>query len=788
MGRYACHIGTQLSTLTVASHHTSVMNLDGFAPILEYSRVKESIMRRTNCGNHLGWLILLLTVGPACELSALAEVRLPQVFGSHMVMQQQKPLVFWGWSDANETISVAFGSDIQAAKANAQGEWKVTLPARKAGGPFTVKVSGSSAVVFEDVLIGEVWLASGQSNMEMGIGASRDGKKEIVAANYPAIRLLLVANRWSPEPQTDLAVGKPGEPRPENTWKVCSPQTVAEGGWSGFSAAAYYFGRELHQKLRVPVGLIDATWGGTRIEPWTPPEGFASVPALKAEFELVQLGDPRTARHQARLAQTLTETEQWLAAARLALEQQQLVPPMPTYPVELLPPHEVQSATALYNGMIHPLQPFPLRGAIWYQGESNSGEGRRYTERMKALIAGWRQVWADGELAFYFAQIAPYDYSGNGERIAEFWEAQTEAQAIPNTGMAVLSDIGNLKDIHPANKQEVGRRLAAWALAKTYGQSDVIYRGPTFRALGIEGDKLRVMFDHIAGGLASRDGKPLTWFEIIDADEGGFVKADARIDGASVTLSAPKLKHPVAMRFAWSMLAEPNLMNAAGLPAGAFRAGEVPKRDWLGLKVPEAGQYKLVYDLDLAKLGATITYDTDNRAQFPSTFDRVAYFLELQAADGEPQYLYVSMDAFTDSPAKLGVPTVSSGAHFQRDVANLNVHSNVKGIVTGTNLTGGNLEFWPNNYGTANAANVLNASGQVYDFGDQPADPPDGYGSMQVHNHDAKQTLFAVNHWREGKGADLGIGNQAAANPDWTFAGNAGKWQSKRLRVLVRPK
>ena len=745
-------------------------------------------MRYSISGERSVWLILLLTVSLAGRQTGLAELRLPRVFGHHMVLQQEKPLIFWGWSDAGETITVALGSDSQSTQANEHGEWKVTLAARQAGGPFTLKVSGSTNIVIEDVLIGEVWLASGQSNMEMGSGAARDGKIEIAAANYPAIRLLLVANRWSPEPQSDLAPGKPGEPQPENTWKVCTPQTIAEAGWSGFSAAAYYFGRELHQKLRVPVGLIDATWGGTRIESWTPPAGFAAVPALKSEYELVQLGDPRTAQHQQRLEQTLNATEQWLGAARAALKQQQLVPQMPTYPAELLPPHDVQNPTALYNGMIHPLQPFPLRGAIWYQGESNSGEGRLYTERMKALIAGWRQVWSEGDFPFYYVQIAPYDYGGNGERIGEFWEAQAEAQAIPNTGMAVITDIGNLKDIHPANKQDVGQRLAAWALAKTYGQREVIYSGPTIKALGVEGDKLRVAFDHVANGLASRDGKPLTWFEMIDADEGGFVKADARIEGASVTLSAPEIKHPVAMRFAWNMLAEPNLMNTAGLPAGAFRAGEVPKRDLLNLKVPEAGKYQLVYDLDLTKLGPTITYDTDNRAQLRAGFDRVAYFLELQATDGDVRYLYVSMNAFTDSLDRIGIPTVASGAHFQQSVAALNVYSNVRGIVTGTNLNGGNIEFWPNNYGPANSAKVTNASDQVYDFGDEPADPPEGYGSMQIHNHDAKQTLFAVNHWGQGKGADLGIGNQDAANTDWTFAANAGKWSAKRLRILVRSK
>ena len=219
--------------------------------------------------------------------------------------------------------------------------------------------------------------------------------------------------------------------------------------------------------------------------------------------------------------------------------------------------------------------------------------------------------------------------------IGEFWEAQAAAQAVPNTGMAVITDIGDLKDIHPTNKQEVGRRLALWALAKTYGQDKLVYSGPVFKAMTIEGDKLRLTFDQVGGGLASRDGKPLNWFEVIDADEGGFVQADAQIDGSTVVLSAPGVKHPVAMRFAWSMLAEPNLMNAEGLPAGAFRAGTVPKRDWLVLKVPEAKDYQLVYDLDLGKLGPDIKYDVDNRSKITQPFDRIAYFLELQGADGD---------------------------------------------------------------------------------------------------------------------------------------------------------
>jgi sialate O-acetylesterase len=242
------------------------------------------------------------------------------------------------------------------------------------------------------------------------------------------------------------------------------------------------------------------------------------------------------------------------------------------------------------------------------------------------------------------------------------------------------------------------------------------------------------------------------------------------------------------MRFAWNQLAEPNLMNGHGLPAGAFRAGTVPKYDWLARHVPESKDYQLVYDLDLSHMGHDIHWDADNRAKITAPFDRIAYSLDLQEASGVYQSVYVSMDAFSDSLDKIGVPTVQSGAHFQQNVTHLNVFSNVKGIVTGTNLEGGNIEFWPNNYGPDNSANVPNASSATFDFGDQPTDPADGYGSMQVHNHDARQTIFAINHWSAGEGADLGMGNSSGANPDWTFAGNAGKYRFKHLRIFVHLK
>ena len=706
--------------------------------------------------------------------AAQADVRLPHVFGSHMVLQRDAKLPVWGWAKAGEKVSVQLGDrPVVATTATAKGEWSMTLPPMQAGGPLKMTVSGTNRIVLDDVLVGEVWVGSGQSNMWWTVERSLNPEKEIAAAKFPQMRLLTIPQKSSHIPLDDV----------QAAWTVCSPDTIAR-----FSACAYFFGRHLHRELKVPVGLINSSWGGTRIEPWTPPVGFAGVPELEAIHKQVQLTDPHSAAYKARIGEYIGQAEAWLQGARSAVKAETPLKAMPAYPKELLPFTSHQQPCMLYNAMIRGIVPFAIRGAIWYQGESNHREGMLYAAKTKALVEGWRKVWDQGDFPFLYVQIAPYVYGSESPYIVpEFWEAQSAALVIPNTGMAVPSDIGNLRNIHPKNKQELGRRLALIALAKTYGQKGIVYSGPTYKSMAIEGASIRIRFDHVGSGLASRDGKALNWFELI-GQETDFVKAKAAIDGDSVVVSAPSVKRAAAVRFAWHKLAEPNLMNKEGLPAVAFRAGKVPERDWLSLKVPEAKDYQLVYALDLAKAGARIAYDVDARAKVVGQFDRIAYFLELQEPGKGVQYAYVSMDAFTKDLSKIGVPTVAAKAKFQQKVGKLNVVSNVKGIVTGKGLKGGNIEFWPHNYGPANSTNVPNASARLWDFGDQCSAPVDGYGSMQVHNHLAKQTIFAFNSWKRGAAADVGIGNSTGRTRDWTFRANARNYAVKKLRVLVRVK
>ena len=710
--------------------------------------------------------VLAIFIAADCH----AEVKLPNFFSDHMVLQQKMKIKVWGWADAGEAVKVSIGGNTAETEADNDGKWNVELPAMNAGKTaLTLTIKASNTIEIKDVLIGEVWLCSGQSNMEWTVQRSTNSKEEIAAADYPMIRHMKVPRVPKTTPQDNI----------ETQWQVCSPNTAAN-----FTACGYFMARKLHKELNVPVGLINSSWGGTRVEPWTPPVGFKKVEALQGIYASVVGRTPGTPEYKQRLAKHIGAIRDWLAKARTAMDTDGDLEPSPAYPGELTPFKSHQDPTMLYNGMIHALVGFPMRGAIWYQGESNHNEGMLYYEKKKALINGWRELWGQGDFPFYYIQIAPFQYGNEDKTIlAKFWEAQARVQELPNTGMVVINDIATLRDIHPPNKQDVGARLANLALKYDYGKSDVVANSPEMSNLAVDGASLVVTFKDAGGGLKTRDGKPASHFEIIGPNSGGFQPAVASVEGDKVVLSSDKVKTPTAFRFAWDKLAEPNLMGGTGLPVGACRGGDVP--EFFNM-IPSAKDYKLVYDLNLNKLGRTIQYDADNSGSV-GAFDRIGYLVELQSANGTPQQVFVTMKAFTKDATKIGVPTAASKANFQQNVESMDVFSNVEGVSTGTSIGSGNIEFWPNNYAPGNGHSVDGADSNLFDFGDEAGPPVDGYGSMQVHNRGAKQTIFAINHWRQGgSGSDIGIGNSPGQHRDWTFTRSGGSYSTKRLRVFVK--
>ncbi|WP_038163061.1 sialate O-acetylesterase [Verrucomicrobium sp. BvORR106] len=721
-----------------------------------------------------GSLALLALAGLLPTL-APAAVKLPHIFTDHMVLQRDVKIPVWGWADPGEKISVKLGQNAPVeTTAGKDGKWRVELPAQAAGGaPLELTVTASNTVAVRDILVGEVWLCSGQSNMEWVVQNSLNSAQEIASANDPTIRHIKVPLVPKPVPQDDF----------NGSWQTASPSTVG-----GFTAAGYFMARELQKHLKVPVGLINASWGGTRIEPWVPAAGFEGLERLRDIATLVKLKQPGNPQYRERVLKHVADIEAWSKTVPAALDSGNGVSPSPAFPGELTPFATHGDPTTLYNAMVHPYVGFPIRGAIWYQGESNHGEGTLYTEKMKALVGGWRKAWGQGDFPFYYVQIAPFQYGQEPpEVLASFWEAQYAALSIPNTGIVPTTDIAELNDIHPKNKQEVGRRLAQQALKHTYGKKDVVASGPIVKSVQPEEGRLRVTFDHADGGLKSRNGQPLDWFEVIGEDT-GYVKAQATVEGNAVVLTAPGVPKPTAVRFGWNKLAEPNLVNGAGWPAYPFQGGKVSVFDLLTKKLPETAGYQVLYDLDLSKLSNTPAYEVNNADTLKGTVEKVAWLLELKEPSSPAKYCFVSVDGFTNELKKLGVPTSASGAKFQIPVKNAVILSNVPGIPNGPAGDALNLEFWPDNYGPANTAAVPGASDTEYDTGDQISELADGYGSMQVNHHDAKTTLIAINHWVTGPQADIGIGPSPGQTKDWTFTQNASSYLYKRLRVLVKMK
>ena len=638
--------------------------------------------------------LFLSTILAFLLLSVSGEVRLPRIFGSHMVLQREQPVQIWGWADAHEKVSVMFNDQMHSTQADEYGEWSMRLEPMPAGGPSNLIVQGSNEIVLTDVLIGDVWICSGQSNMEWPMSKTLNADEEINNADYPFIRTFNVPNEIGFVESEDLSGG---------LWQVCSPATIPE-----FSAVGYFFGRTVHRELGIPIGLIGSNWGGTRIETWMSKEAMVADPALFEEFlekeaidydslshEMFERimhikehhgnkgsgyrdGEPvwadpqldisdwdmmelpcrwedgplfgvdgvvwfrldiflsdKEARNDATLylgpiddddrtwvnGVLVGETIQKSSTPRIySLRSDILKPGMNSLVVRVkdtggaggiygkpgmmrletsenlmklsgawyyrvsdedfkLNPgvmHPNQYPTLLYNGMIHPLTPLPAKGVIWYQGEANTSNAAEYRQRFPAMIEDWRRAWHNPELGFYFVQLANYmapDEQPSESSWAELREAQQEALKLPITGMAVAIDIGEADDIHPRNKQDVGYRLALSALHSSYGK-DIVYSGPMFKSLLIEGAAMFVEFDHTGTGLIVEDKYGFVNGFAIAGKDGIFQWAKAWIvDKNKVMVFNENIPEPVSIRYGWGNNPDDlNLYNSDGLPASPFRA------------------------------------------------------------------------------------------------------------------------------------------------------------------------------------------------------------------------
>jgi len=510
-------------------------------------------------------LLALLTAFLCPGSKATSEIMLSTVINDNMVIQGKQKLPIWGWAEPGEKVTVSFNNREKTAIADDVFCWKVEFePMDYARTPLTMHITGSSgdAITFENILIGEVWIGAGQGNMAFPLQRSARGQEFIAKASDPLIRLYSIQNRASALPQITCT---------SSEWTPCSPEAV-----SGFSAVLYYFGLQLRHDLDVPVGLILLSHGGC-IRGWIPVQGFRKQKNNKAFQANADTTGKVMNRSSARLLKDLRafNVNVWSGMNKaLAGKGRTLV----------YPPFLSVSDQRPFNAMVNPLIPYAVKGVLWYQGEHDVRYDNRtglYFNCMKALIEGWRECWQQGSLPFYFVQLAPRDYlrrTNNPLSLPELWENQVKSLSIPATGMASTFDVSPVEGRYPEKgdperKYEVGCRLALIALAKDYGAKDLVYSGPVYKSHEVERNAIRVSFDHVGGGLRSRNQQPLNWFAIAGQDQ-PFVKADAEINHDTVIVSSPDIAEPVAVRFGWHQLAVPNLMNKEGLPALPFRTDQ----------------------------------------------------------------------------------------------------------------------------------------------------------------------------------------------------------------------
>jgi sialate O-acetylesterase len=491
--------------------------------------------------------------------SACAGVRLPDILSSSMVFQQNQKVPVWGTAEPGETVIVAFQKQKLTVVADAKGKWRVDLKPLKADfTPQTLTVEGKNKIELKDILIGEVWLVAGQSNMQRLLRETSNGEEVQKQANHPNIRLF----NASREVAFKKKQGKLGE------WAACTPESVKE-----FSAAGYYFGVELERELKVPIGLINSSYGGSQAEAWTPVEYLNANPDLKATVERTKIWDEERPRVKIEYAEAIKKwreesEKQKAAGARPS--------PSPGVPDAL---RDYRIAASIYDGMIEPLMPFAIRGAAWYQGESNEARAEQYNILLPVMIRAWRERWGQGAFPFGIVQLPNYRAVKSEPEDAP-WSFIREAERktslnTPNTGLIVTIDIGEAGDIHPKNKLDVGKRMAVWALKDVYGRK--LIDSPKFTKAEIKGAKIVLTFESVGSGLKIKDGEKLDEFAIAGADK-KFVWAEAKIVGKNkIEVSSPNISTPIAVRYAFNSNPEhPNLTNDSGLPASPFRTDDFP--------------------------------------------------------------------------------------------------------------------------------------------------------------------------------------------------------------------
>lgn len=728
-------------------------------------------------------LISLISIG-LLSSGLFADVKLQSLFSDEMVLQQQTSVNIWGTADSGEKVSIkgSWGASAETT-ATKDGKWKVQLKTPSAGGPFTITVKGKNTITFKNVMAGEVWLCTGQSNMDCAMSFFKDTKKAIAESNYPNIRLFIVRKKTSNTP-LDTIGGK---------WTYCTPKTTA-----GFSATGYFFGLNLYKALKIPIGLIECAWGGTRVEAWIPWKKQKDNKRLVAERERAAIqiqtydGTKERAIYTEAMKKYKTELEAWKKG-----DKKERAPRHPRFKQN--PLTQANYSSNLYNGMTNPLAPYTVKGAVWYQGEANAGHAKEYGDQLGLMIKSWRERWGQGDFPFYFVQLPGYQRAWTVPvQENASWAILREqfanvAAKVPHTGMAITIDIGEAKSIHPQQKSKVGERLAKLALHYDYGKNNIVWTGPIMKTCEFKDGKAIIKFETGGSPLAARNNEKLKGFAVCDPF-GAFIEADAKIVSPdTVEVTSEKIKQPTIVYYAWAQNPEGvNLINKEGLPASPFRFGKKPEFNFLKKFLPEIEEkYELVYDINpkraICAKGTHFVYKKDNSDKIKRPFKRIAYFLALSDFSGKTQYALVEMDAFTDDIKKIGVPDKASGARFQCPVKNVKVTSNVPEIKTGLFPDGCNIEFWDCNYNGNNAKKVPGAT-NIYDFGDNMVtESSPGYGSMQIHNNKEKQSIICFNHFRAGDAADVGIGNSKTKKAsDWTFTKSAKNHAVTELKVLIK--